>query len=120
MNLPTLNMIGWSILDYELAFDGIRQVNDATAWLQNQPRATSAKTGDYHPGAAFICAIGEGWCGDVIDELIDSLRAIRFPDPKHEERRILMLLHYASQWGPSSDPLADIMAMVPEQFRPAA
>lgn len=120
MNLPTLNMIGWSILDYELAFDGIRQVNDATAWLQNQPRATSAKTGDYQPGAAFICDIGEGWCGEVICDLVDSLRVIRFSDPKHEERRILMLLQYATQYGSASDPLADIMAMVAEQLRPAA
>ena len=63
--LPILNMAGWSILDYELAFDGIRQVSNASLWLQNQPRALSSKTDDYYPGAAFIVDIGESWCAQV-------------------------------------------------------
>lgn len=116
--LPTLNMIGWSILDYELAFAGIRQINDATTWLCNQPRAT--KRHDYYPGAAFIAEIGEDWCGRIITDLMDSLRSIRFPDPKDEERRILLLLQYETQWGPSAEPLATILAMVRTQMARSA
>lgn len=121
MTLPALNMIGWSVADYELAFDGIRRVNDATVWLQNQPRAISSKTMDFHPGAAFIVDIGEGWCATVLDDLVKSLRVIRFPDATDDERRILLLLAYETSFGSASEPLANILAMAMQQtVRPAA
>lgn len=119
MSLPSLNMIGWSILDYELAYDGIRHLNDAVLWLQNQPRAENGERG-YYPGADFIIAIGESWGAEIVSEIVGSLREIRFPDPKHEERRLLLLLNYETQWGPASEPLASILAMVAEKSRSAA
>lgn len=117
--LPTLNMRDWSILDYELAVDGIRQVNDASLWLQNQPRAYNTARQDYHPGGDFIIQIGEDWCAGMLTKIVESLRAMRFPDPKHDERRVLLLLQNETRWGSASNPLAEILAMVASQMAPA-
>jgi hypothetical protein len=107
--LPTLNVTGWSILDYELAFDGIRQVIEATTWLKNQPRAYHSAKGDYHPGGDFIVDLGEGWCSEILDGLLDSLRTIRFEDAAADERRVLLLIRYEVSWGVASDPLSQII-----------
>ena len=115
MNLPDLNMIGWSIDDYELALDGIRQVNEATLWLQNQPRSYDTAKERYHPGADFVCQIGEDWCGHIVTELVDSLRAIRFDDAQHDDRRVLLLVHYETSFGRASEPLAKIIQMALSQ-----
>ena len=113
--LPIPDMSVWSILDYELAFDGLRQVNDATTWLQNQPRASTDHS--LHPGADFIASLGEDWCSNAMTQMMDRLSELRFDDPKDEERRVLLLLHYATQWGPSAEPLASILAMVAKQMK---
>ncbi|MET3925903.1 hypothetical protein [Devosia sp. 2618] len=121
MNLPILNMVGWTIDDYELAFAGIRQVSEASLWLQNQPRAYSEAKLQYLPGADFIVQIGEDWCGNIISDIVDSLRAIRFDDAEHDERRILLLIHYETSFGCASSPLAEIIQMaLGQSVRPAA
>jgi hypothetical protein len=114
-NLPVLNVAGWSVLDFELAFEGLRQVNDATIWLQNQPRAMTDHS--LHPGADFIASLGEVWCSNAMTQMMDHLAELRFADPADEERRIILLLHYATQWGPSAEPLASILAMVAKQMK---
>lgn len=119
MNLPTLNMVGWSILDYELAFDGIRHLNDASLWLQNQPRSYDERRHEYHPGAAFIVTVGEGWCASMLDDLIESLSVIRFPVADDDERRVKLLLQYHADYGAAGEPLAAILAMVKKQTEPA-
>lgn len=91
-SLPTLNMIGWSILQYELAYDGLNRMVDGGNSLLTQPRAVADD--DWHPGAAFIASIVEGqldWC---VTDLIDSLKAIRFPDAEDDDRRVRLLLRY--------------------------
>lgn len=116
---PTINMVGWSITDFELAFDGVRQVAEAAKGLCNQPRATLDL--EYLPGARFIAHIGEDWCGHRIDEILDRLTAIRFDDPKDDERRVLLLVNYYSSHGPASEPLSKIVALALDQsVRPAA
>jgi|GEM_PF-5235053 len=117
--LPTLNTIGWSIDSFELAFDGLRQIADAGTWLTNQPRATRGF--DYLPGADFIAEIGEGWCSDRLQEIIEQLEVIRFEDPAHDERRVLLLVTYYSSHGSASEPLAKIIQMaLGQSVRPAA
>ena len=116
--LPALNMADWTIRDYGLAFEGIRQVNYASLWLQNQPRA--AKGHHLYPGGDFIASIGEDWCNGVLSDLVDSLRAIRFADTAQDERRLLLLLQDEASWGPASEPLANILAVIAEQKKKAA
>ena len=117
-NMPVLNVTGWAILDFELALDGLRQVGEATCWLQNQPRASRSDHA-YHPGAEFIVELGEDWCANIKETLLRHLEVVRFPDPKHEERRILLLLQDATRWGSASEPLADILAMAAKQMESA-
>jgi hypothetical protein len=121
MSHPYLDTAGWSIIDYELAYAGLQHINDATKLLQNQPRAINGDTGDYHLGANFIVELGEGWCSGGIDFLMERLRTIRFNDPKDDERRVLLLITYASSYGCASDPVAAIIQMALDQsVRPAA
>jgi hypothetical protein len=117
-DMPTLDMTGWSIIDYELALDGLRQVSAASTWLQNQPRAS--RGGDYHPGADFIVRIGEDWCTNRIDEVVTRLRTIRFPSPRDDDRRVLLLLSYEASFGSAGDGLARVIQMALDQSaRPA-
>lgn len=119
-NLPIPDMSAWSVLDFELAFDGVNHLNDASLWLQNQPRASTGG-GEYHPGADFIVAVGEQWCNHLIDEMIDTLKSRRFPDPGDDDRRVLLLIQHAAVGGPSGDSLAEVMQMALQQsVRPAA
>jgi hypothetical protein len=113
-------MTGWSILDYELAFDGIRHLNDATLWMQNQPRSYDDKRLDYHPGADFIVQVGEDWCASAIDGLITQLEATRFADAGDDDRRICLLLIYYADAGRAGEPISRLMAMIAEQSKPLA
>ena len=75
---------------------------------------------DYHPGANFIVQIGEGWCATMIDDLVDSLRTIRFADPSDEDRRVRLLIRYEADHGASGTPLAELIQMALNQaVRPA-
>jgi hypothetical protein len=120
MNLPTLNMADWSILDYELAFDGIRHLNDAAVWLQNQPRSFNSKQGEYHPGADLIVQVGEEWCANAIDDVVNSLRVIRFQDPEDDDRRIRLIIRYEADYGASGTPVAELIKMALHQQAQAA
>lgn len=120
MTLPNPDMSGWSILDFELAFAGVRQINAASLWLQNQPRSYSEQSRDYHPGAAFIVDIGEQWHGEVMTRLIEELEGRRFIEPDDEDRRLRLLLVYHCGWGPSGDPLPNVLAMLQTWQGPAA
>lgn len=111
-NLPTPDMSAWSILDFELAFAGVHQINEASLWLQNQPRSYSERARDYHPGAAFIVDIGEQWCGSAMGRLIEELEVRRFPDAEDEDRRLRLLLHYHAGFGPAGEALPELMAML--------
>jgi hypothetical protein len=118
--LPALDMTGWSIDDFELCYDGLRHISDATIWLQNQPRA-ARRDGDYLPGAAFVVSLGEEWCCEQIDAVMNRLREIRFPAAADDERRVLLLVAYEASYGASSEPLARIIQMALDQsVRPAA
>jgi hypothetical protein len=105
---------GWSIDDFELCYDGLRHISNATTWLQNQPRA-ARRDGDYLPGAAFIVSLGEDWCTRQIDALMNRLRAIRFPATADDERRVLLLVAYEASYGSASEPLAKIIQMALDQ-----
>jgi len=119
--LPTLNMAGWSILDYELALDGVRQLSNAATWLQNQPRSYDSATMNYHPGADFIVQVGENWCSQQIDDIAKHLRTIRFPDAGDDDRRVRLLIMYEADYGPSGMPVAELIQMALQQsVRPAA
>lgn len=120
MNLAIPDMSTWSILNFELAFDGARRVNDATLWLQNQPRAYDAGARRHHPGADFICALGEEWCAAVVDQVIKTLEQKRFNDPEDEDRRLRLLLTYYAGWGPAGEPLSEVLAMLDRWQAPRA
>ncbi len=120
MNLPIPDMSGWTMLDFELAFDGVRNVNESTLWLRNQPRASAERSNVYYGGAAFIVDLGERWCGSVMTSVIDALEARRFPDAQDEDRRLRLLLHYYTQWGPAGYPLPELLAMLERWRAPIA
>ena len=120
MKLPTLNMAGWSILDYELALDGVSQINDAALCIQNQPRAYNSDLQDCHPGAGLIAAVGEGWCSTVLTAIIEALETKRFCDPMDEDRRLRLLLVYWSSSGPAGEPLSSVMGMMEKWRAPLA
>ncbi|MHA6731413.1 hypothetical protein [Devosia sp. A369] len=120
MNLPTLNMADWSIIDFELAFDGIRHLSNASLWMQNQPRSYDSKRSNYHPGADFIVQVGEDWCASIIDSLVKRLEVIRFDDAEHDDRRIRLLLIYYADFGPSGESVTNLLAMAAAQSAPLA
>lgn len=115
--LPSPDMTTWSILDYELAFDGVRQINDAAVWLQSQPRA-SGRDHNYRPGADFIVAIGEDWCSGMVDQMMNRLADVRFADAGAEDRRLRLLLHYHTSYGPAGDSLEKVLEMLEEWRKP--
>ncbi|MBE0595321.1 MAG: hypothetical protein IH616_23275 [Gemmatimonadales bacterium] len=117
--LPRMDMTGWTIDSFELAYDGLQSLNAACRLIQNQPRS-EVRNGEYHPGADFIVSIGEDWCSAQIDALIERVGEVRFGDRQHDERRVLLLINYASSHGSASDPLASIIQMALDQsVRPA-
>ncbi|MCF1744703.1 hypothetical protein [Paradevosia shaoguanensis] len=118
MTLPILDMTAWSILDFELAIDGIRQLRDAVTWLQNQPRA-ELKTG-IASGAAFVVAIDEDWLAHRLCDMVERLERIRFTNQAHEDRRIRLLVMYYADYGPAGEPLSDLLAMIEAQRQPLA
>lgn len=105
---------------FPLAFDDVRQINDASIWLQNQPRSYDEAAGQHHPGAEFVCAVGEEWCAAVLDELFDTLEKKRFDDPQDEDRRLRLLLIYWSGYGAAGETLPNIMAMLDQWRAPLA
>lgn len=107
--MPSLDMSAWNMLDFELALDGIQQINAATIYVQNQPRASNSRTWEYYPGSAFIVAVGEEWCSSVLKQIIDTLEAKRFASAEEEDRRLRLLLHYHTQYGEAGDPLPEIL-----------
>jgi len=115
---PELNMTSWSILDFELAFDGLRQMRESVTWLQNQPRASIK--GNYHPGAEYVVALDEEWLVHRFDDIVSRLAATRFADPNDEDRRIRFLLVYYGGYGSAGLPLAALMDMIAAQCQPIA
>ncbi|GHA13137.1 hypothetical protein GCM10007989_04640 [Devosia pacifica] len=113
MTPESLDMTDWSILDFELAYDGIRQVAEAALWLQNQPRAYDGS--QYYAGADFIVELGEGWCASVLDELMGALRIRRFSERADEDRRLRLLIRDMTHHGPAGDPIEAIVQLVTEQ-----
>lgn len=86
-SLPTLDMTGWSILDFELAYDVLMKKLAVGVSATSQWRAPLA--------VVFITA-------DIIDAadaqvlaLIEHLRAIRFEDRGEDDRRIRLLIRDA-------------------------
>lgn len=116
--MPSLDMSGWDMLDFELALEGILQISAASTFLQNQPRAFNGRTYEYFPGAAFIVEVGEQWCSAVLGQIIDTLEAKRFTGDEDEDRRLRLLLHYHTNFGPAGEPLPDILRQL-EQWRSA-
>lgn len=114
MMLPTLDMTGWSILDFELAYDGLRHISDAGSLLLNQPRA-GAEFERAPPGAAFIERATVDWCHAQIEALTDRLKEIRFDDQKLDERRVTLLINYVTSHGSASEPVARIVQMALDQ-----
>jgi hypothetical protein len=112
-------MTGWSILDFELCYDGLQQIIEACLCIQNQPRASVR--GTYAPGADFVATVGEDWCSLQLDALIANLKEVRFADARDDERRVLLLVHHAAGYGGASDTLADVIQMALDQsVRPPA
>lgn len=120
MILSIPDMADWSILDFELALEGVQQINAASLCIQNQPRSYNHAARDYHPGGSFIASVGEEWCSTMLVTIIDTLQARRFPDPQEEDRRLRLLLHYHTQWGPAGEPLPNIIAMLERWRQPIA
>ncbi|KFL25007.1 hypothetical protein JP74_21855 [Devosia sp. 17-2-E-8] len=118
MTLPILDMTAWSILDFELAIDGVRQLRAAVTWLQNQPRAERV-TGR-SCGTAFIAAIDEDWLAHRLSDMVERLEGIRFADPDDEDRRIRLLVMYYADYGPAGEPISDLLAMIEAQRQPLA
>lgn len=113
-------LAAWSMLDFELALEGVWQINAASLFIQNPPRSFNHDARDYHPGGSFIVSVGEDWCSSMLETIIDALEARRFPDAKEEDRRLRLLLHYHTQWGPAGEPLPDIMVMMEKWRAPVA
>ncbi len=87
--LPTL--IGWTIGDYELAFDAIELMAAAGNGVICQPRAGDDAA--FYPGAQHVIAIISGLDYQQTD-MIGSLKAARYADPGEEARRLRLILRY--------------------------
>lgn len=87
--LPTLNMVGWAINDYEVAFDAIELMAAAGNGVICQPRAR----GGFYPGAKHVIEIINGLDFQQTD-MIGSLKAARYVDPGQEARRLRLILRY--------------------------
>lgn len=116
--MPCLNFEDWTILDYELAFDGFRHLADACLWLENQPRAHKGTL--YRPGADFIASLHEGWLNEQIDKIIDRLSVIRFDDPDSEDRRLRLLIMFHADFGTRGEIVKEVVDLIMRQVLPKA
>ncbi|SDH08009.1 hypothetical protein [Pelagibacterium luteolum] len=105
---PKFDMTGWAILDFELAYDGLQQLNLASLSIQNQPRA-SRSDHSYYPGADFIADIGETYVLGLADALIKRLEQVRFANPADEDRRLRLLMHHHCSFGSGGDTLPELL-----------
>ena len=117
MTLPILDMTAWSILDFELAIDGLSQMREAALWLLNQPRASTEDRN--HPGAAYVAALGE-LSSKRVDDIMTRLEHTRFPDPAQEDRRIRLLVTYYGGFGPGGYDIPALMDLIAAQRQPLA
>lgn len=90
--LPVLDMAGWSILDFELAYDGLVAMARAGNGLLCQPR--SVVNHNHRPGALLIESLIEDRIDWQVTDLIDRLKVVRFSEAEDDDRRIRMLLHF--------------------------
>jgi hypothetical protein len=93
-SLPVLDPAAFTILDFELAHDGLAKMTDAGSGIMCQPRATRESDQNYFPGANFIADIVEGWLDWQVSDLIERLRSIRFDDAEDDDRRVRLLLRF--------------------------
>lgn len=108
MNLPTLNMAGWAIDDYEDAYIG----------LQAMVSAGQGYVGGSTAGSAFVADVVVDWMDWQVQAIIDSLKIVRFDVPKEDDRRVKLLIRFSLD---SSDATAaDIVAMIAVQSAPLA
>jgi hypothetical protein len=91
--IPTLNLVGWSVLDFELAYDGLTHMADAVNGVICQPRAMM-ESDNYFPGAAVLESVIVRWIDYRVADLMGRLRTIHFDVGGEEDRRILLLLKY--------------------------
>ena len=105
MTLPTLNMAGWTIVDFEIAFEGLQALDYAANAMANQPR--SQRSNDLRPGADFIETVRVEWVHFRIDELVNHLAKVRFADPRDDDRRVCLLVrHHADGLLPAMELVA--------------
>ncbi len=90
--LPTLDMTGWEVDDFEVALDGISLMSAAGNGIACQPRAGSEH--EYFPGAKFVVSIIENYLDWSESDMIDRLRTISYDDPQDEARRLRMILRF--------------------------
>jgi hypothetical protein len=117
-SIPILDMTGWSILDFELAYAGLTGMADGGQSVLLQPRAM-ADGQTFIPGAAFVYDAVADWVDWRTGDLIERLKTIRFPDPDHDERRVKMLLRFEIDCAEMS--VAELIAMaLAQSLRKAA
>lgn len=86
-SLPALDMAGWSILDFELAYDVLMQKLAIGVAATSRWRAPLA--------VAFIEADIIETADAQVLALIEQLRALRFDDRGEDDRRIRLLMRDA-------------------------
>ncbi|MEH3109461.1 MAG: hypothetical protein PGN22_05075 [Agrobacterium cavarae] len=107
--VPVMDFTGWTILDFELAVEGWIRMEHAISGITNQPRAMPDHGRDYHPGAGYFRNFQEDWAAFQLDRIMKYLRAVRFEDADHEQRRLWLILRYASEF---PDELSDLLEYV--------
>ena len=88
---PRLNMNGWTINDYEVAFDAIELMSAAGNGVICQPRAGDDAA--FYSGAQHVIAMISGLDFQQTD-MIGSLKTARYNDPHDEARRLRLILRY--------------------------
>lgn len=107
--VPVMDFTSWTILDFELAVEGWIRMEHAISGIINQPRAMPDHGRDYHAGAAYFRNFQEDWAAFQLDRVMKHLRTVRFDDADHEQRRLWLILRYASEF---PDELSDLLEYV--------
>lgn len=83
-----LDTTGWSILQFELAYDGLVAMAAGGNSILCQPRAKD------QPGASVVADLIDHGIHLTVTAIADRLRRLRFDDPGDDDRRERLLLRY--------------------------
>lgn len=110
----------FTILDLEIAVDGLLRLEHGASGVYSQPRALCSKQANYVPGAAFLRDFVENVVDREIGRILQHLKTMTFDDAEDECRRDWLIIKIHSEYVDPEVSVSDILAEVGSVRRSAA